>query len=93
MVSMYKYQKDIQNIEVTYVQVKSVGVVSSFDVISSISPGQAFLITPMISKNKSRDLQTVANVAARVRELQVLFHTDVAYAIGKSLMDLRGPLI
>ena len=92
MLSMSKSQHGIRKIEVTYVPVDSVGVVSSSDVISAIRPGQTVLVTLMLANNESGALQPVAKVAARCRELHVLFHTDAAQAVGKVPVDLRGAL-
>ena len=92
MLSISKSQHGTLKIEVTYVPVDSVGVVSSSDVISAIRPGQTVLVTLMIANNESGALQPVGKVAARCRELQVLFHTDAAQAVGKVPMDLKGAL-
>ena len=69
MISMSKYQHGIRKIEVTYVLVNSVYVVSSSDVIFVICPGQTFLVTLMISNNKLVSLQSVAKVAAHYQKL------------------------
>ena len=86
-------QHSIQKIEATYDLVNSVGVVSSSDITSAIRPGQTFLFTLMLSNKKSVSLQPVANVAARFRELQVIFHTDVAQEFVKVPVNLRGDLV
>ena len=69
MISMSKYQHNIRKIEVTYVLVNSVCVVSSSGVIFIIYPGQTFLVTLMISNNKLVSLQSVAKVAAHYQKL------------------------
>ena len=92
MLSISISQHGIRKIEVTFVPVDSVGVVSSADVISAIRPGQTVLVTLMLANNESGALQPVAKVGARCRELQVLFHTDAAQAVGKVPVDLRGAL-
>ena len=89
---MSKSQHVIQKIEETYVPVNSVGVVSSLDVISVISPGQTVLFTLMLANNKSVSLQPVANVAAGFWELQVLFHTYYTRAFVKVPVNLRGDM-
>jgi len=91
MLSISISQHGIRKIEVTYVPVDSAGVVSSADVISAIRPGQTVLVTLMLANNESGALQPVAKVGARCRELQVLFHTDAAQAVGKVLWTLGGP--
>ena len=92
MISMSKSQHGIQEIEVTYVPVKSVGVFSSSDVISSICPGKNFLVTCMIFNNNSGALHPVAKAAESCRGLQVMFHTDATQAVGEVLVDLIGDL-
>ena len=92
MTYVYTSQRGIWNIEVTYVMFILVGVVSSYDVISAIFPGQTVLVTPIIARNKSRALQPVAKVAACFQELHVVLHTNIAQEFGKSPMDLRGSL-
>ena len=52
MLYMSKYQHGIQNIEVTYVPVNSVGVVSSSDIIYAIRPGLIVLYNLMLSNNE-----------------------------------------
>ena len=68
MISVSKYQHGIRKIEVTYVLVNSVCVVSSSDVIFIIYPGQTFLVTIMISNNKLVSLQPVDKVATHYQE-------------------------
>ena len=89
---MSKSQHVIQKIEETYVPVNSVGVVSSSDVISVISPGQTFLFTLMLTNNKSVSLQPVAKVDAGFWWLQFLFHTDYTQAFVRVPVNLRGEM-
>ena len=92
MISMSKFQHGIQNIELTYVLVKSVGVVSSSDVISDICPVQTGFVTLMIANNMSGELQPVVKVATHCQGFRVLFHTDAAQAVIEAPVDLIGNL-
>ena len=64
MIFMSKYQHITRKIEVTYVPINLVHVLSSFDVISDIQPGQTFLVTLIIVNNDSGDLYPMVKVAA-----------------------------
>ena len=67
MISMSNYQHVIRNIGVAYVPVKSVGEVSSSDVVSAIRPGQTVLVTLMTANNESGYLQPLAKMATHCR--------------------------
>ena len=90
MLSVSKYQHRICNIEVTYVPVHSVGVVSFSYVISAIRAEFTTLVTLIIDNNESGSLQPMDNITTYYWELQVLFHTDVPHSFGKFPMELRG---
>ena len=89
---MYKSQHGIWKIEFAEVPVKSVGVVSSSDIISVNRPKQTVLSTLIITNNKSVLLHTVSMVAARFQEFQVLFHADAAQVLKKFPVYLRGSM-
>ena len=48
---MYQSQYGIRKIEVTYVLINPVSVVSSSEVTSTIHPGKTFLLTLMLASN------------------------------------------
>ena len=80
MLSMSKSQHGIRKIEVTDVPVNSVGVVSSSDVISAISPEQTVLVTLMIFKNESGYFQTAAKVPPQFQK-EINTHLNPAVAL------------
>ena len=74
----------------TQLPVNSAIVVSSSDVISSICFRQSVLVTLILANNKFLPLQTVFNVAARLQEFQLMFHTDAVQVFQKVPVDLSG---
>ena len=89
---MSKSKYGIRKIEENYVPVNSVGVVSSYDVISDIRPGQNVLVTFMLTKNESGSLQPVANASARCQEFQVMFQTDDLQEVREAPIKIIGDL-
>ena len=61
---MSKYQHTIRKIEVTYVLINSVGVVSISNFIFAICPVKTFLVNLMISNNNSVALHPLSKVVA-----------------------------
>ena len=56
MLSISKLQHGICKVEVTYILVNSVGVVSSSDAISAIHSSKTFMVTLILTNNDSESL-------------------------------------
>ncbi|KAL7464444.1 hypothetical protein ACHAXS_004781 [Conticribra weissflogii] len=87
----HSQETNAPKIQVTYVPVNHQGIVSARDVLAAIRNDpdvKTALVTIMTANNEVGSIQPVFEIAAKCREMGVLFHTDAAQAAGK--IDLRG---
>ena len=74
--------------EVTYLPVRSDGLVDLELLKDSIRPGETALVSIMAANNEIGAVQDVAAIGQICRERGVFFHTDAAQAVGKVPVDV-----
>ncbi|MGF1537430.1 MAG: cysteine desulfurase family protein [Elainellaceae cyanobacterium] len=75
--------------EVTYLPVQPDGLVSLEALEQAFRP-DTILVSVMAANNEIGVLQPLAEIGARCRDRQVLFHTDGAQALGKVPLDVEA---
>lgn len=74
--------------EVTYLPVRSDGLVDLELLKETIRPGETALVSVMAANNEIGAVQDVAAIGAICRERGAFFHTDAAQAVGKVPVDV-----
>ena len=74
--------------EITYLSVKSDGLIDLQELDSAIRP-DTILVSVMAANNEIGVLQPIADIGQICRDRQVLFHSDAAQAIGKIPLDVN----
>ncbi|MEO5365296.1 MAG: IscS subfamily cysteine desulfurase [Magnetococcus sp. WYHC-3] len=80
---------EAEGIVVTYLPVKSDGMVDLAQLDAAITP-QTTLVSVMAANNETGVLQPLGEIGALCRQRQVFFHTDAAQAVGKIPLDVRA---
>lgn len=75
--------------EVTYLPVQPDGLISLEALEQAFRP-DTILVSVMAANNEIGVLQPLAEIGARCRDRQVLFHTDGAQALGKVPLDVEA---
>jgi len=75
--------------EITYLPVKSDGLIDLQELESAIRP-DTILVSVMAANNEIGVLQPIADIGQICRDRQVLFHSDAAQAIGKIPLDVNA---
>ncbi|HAJ63484.1 MAG TPA: IscS subfamily cysteine desulfurase [Cyanobacteria bacterium UBA8543] len=75
--------------EVTFLPVQPDGLIDVAKLEQALNP-DTILVSVMAANNEIGVLQPLAEIGAICREHQVLFHTDVAQAIGKIPLDVEA---
>jgi len=75
--------------EITYLPVKSDGLIDLQELESAIRP-DTILVSVMAANNEIGVLQPIADIGQICRDRQVLFHSDAAQAIGKIPLDINA---
>ncbi|MGF1512889.1 MAG: cysteine desulfurase family protein [Elainellaceae cyanobacterium] len=75
--------------EVTYLPVQPNGLLP-LEVLEKALRPDTVLVSVMAANNEIGVLQPLAEIGARCRDRQVLFHTDAAQAVGKVPMDVEA---
>lgn len=76
--------------EVTYLPVRSDGLVDLEQLKDAIRPGETALVSVMAANNEIGAVQDVAAIGQLCRERGVFFHTDAAQAVGKVPVDVEA---
>jgi cysteine desulfurase len=76
-----------QNIEVTYLDVDSFGMINPEDVRKAIRK-DTMLISIMYANNEIGTIQPIEEISQIAKEFKIPFHTDAVQAIGKVPIDL-----
>ncbi|MGZ3692630.1 MAG: cysteine desulfurase family protein [Bdellovibrionota bacterium] len=77
-----------KGISVTYLPVDHTGKIRISDLEKAIRP-DTILISVMMANNETGTIQPVAEIGALARKHNILFHTDVAQAVGKIPIDVN----
>jgi cysteine desulfurase len=77
-----------RGIHVTFVRVRSDGVVDLPEIESAIRP-ETMLITVMLANNEIGTLQPVEEIGRLAQERHIPFHTDAVQAVGRVPVDVR----
>lgn len=83
-----KYLKTL-GFEITILPVQKDGLIDLAELEKSFRP-ETILVSVMAANNEIGVLQPLAEIGARCRERNVLFHTDAAQAIGKIPLDVQA---
>jgi cysteine desulfurase len=75
--------------EITYLPVKSDGLIDLQELESAIRP-DTILVSVMAANNEIGVLQPIADIGQICRDRQVLFHSDAAQAIAKIPLDVNA---
>jgi cysteine desulfurase len=78
--------------DVTFVAPTRGGWVDANEILSAVRP-DTLLISVMHVNNETGVVQPVAEIADRLKDRNVYFHTDAAQGFGKDLTQLRHPRI
>lgn len=87
VISACEYLKSL-GFEVTYVPVEEDGIVR-VEAIESAIREDTFLISVMLANNEVGTIQPVAEIARRLKNSSILFHTDAVQAYGKIPIDIQ----
>ncbi|NMG22475.1 cysteine desulfurase family protein [Brasilonema bromeliae] len=83
-----KYLKTL-GFEITILPVQKDGLIDLTELEKAFRP-ETILVSVMAANNEIGVLQPLAEIGARCRERNVLFHTDAAQAIGKIPLDVQA---
>jgi cysteine desulfurase len=83
-----KYLKTL-GFEITILPVQKDGLIDLTELEKAFRP-ETILVSVMAANNEIGVLQPLAEIGARCRERNVLFHTDAAQAIGKIPVDVQA---
>lgn len=73
---------------VTYVPVDETGHVAVDDVMGAIQP-DTILVSIMFGNNEVGTVQPIADIGQRLREQDIVFHTDAVQAVGKRALHVN----
>ena len=75
--------------KITYLPVQKDGLINLDDLRQAITD-QTILVSIMAANNETGTLQPIAEIGKLCRELDIVFHSDAAQAIGKIPIDVAG---